>query len=380
MEEYEKVCEIGRGSFGSVFKIIRKRDGKTLWWKELNYGKMTEKEKQQIVAEVNILRELRHWNIVRYYDRIIDKEKAKIYIVMEYWEGGDMAKIIKNAKKTKDYIPEDLIWKIFSQMVYALNEWHTRKGGKILHRDLKPGNVFFDSLKNVKIGDFGLSRVMGEESVYACTRVGTPYYMSPEQINGDKYDDKSDIWSLGCVIYEIAALRPPFTASNQISLAKKIKDGKLDDLPEKYSSDLQIVLQTMIWVDASKRPSITKLLSLPQISLRLREKKLKDTHAILKKKELEIQKREDEVTKREKEVEAKAKELEELEAKLMKMKNTLRDSESFLTFNNDKYNRYRGTTHYEEENKIAPYDHTKNSLTDNSLELDPNLTGDNRYL
>ena len=94
-----------------------------------------------------------------------------------------MAKLIKNMRRKKDYILEDVIWKILSQIVYALHSCHTRKGGKILHRDLKPGNVFLDKNSNVKIGDFGLSRVMGQESIYATTRVGTPYYMSPEQIN-----------------------------------------------------------------------------------------------------------------------------------------------------------------------------------------------------
>lgn len=207
---------------------------------------MSEKEKQQIVAEVNILRELKHQNIVRYYDRIIDKSKAKIYIVMEFCEKGDMARLIKNCKRQKDHLPEDLVWKILSQIAYALFECHNRKGGKILHRDLKPGNVFLDKNNNVKIGDFGLSRVMGQESVYAYTRVGTPYYMSPEQINAKKYNEKSDIWSLGCVIYEIAALRPPFTADNQLALAMKIKAGKIEDLPDQYSADLQKTIKMML--------------------------------------------------------------------------------------------------------------------------------------
>ena len=91
MENYEKLTDIGKGSFGVVSKIKRKSDGRVFVWKELNYGRMNEKEKQQLVSEVNILRELHHPNIVRYYDRIIDKEQSKIYIVMEYCERGDMA-------------------------------------------------------------------------------------------------------------------------------------------------------------------------------------------------------------------------------------------------------------------------------------------------
>jgi serine/threonine protein kinase len=106
MELYEKIEDIGKGkcidyllsltsnliigSFGKVTKIRRKIDGRIMVWKELNYGKMNEKEKQQIVAEVNILRELKHPNIVRYYDRSIDKQQLKIYIIMEYCQGGDL--------------------------------------------------------------------------------------------------------------------------------------------------------------------------------------------------------------------------------------------------------------------------------------------------
>lgn len=133
-----------------------------LCWKELNYGKMSEKEKQQLVSEVNILRELKHPNIVRYYDRIIDKESSKIFIIMEYCEKGDMAQLIKKLRRDKEYLPEDFIWKVLSQIIIALYECHRRKEGKILHRDLKPGNVFFDAHSNVKIGDFGLSKLMGD--------------------------------------------------------------------------------------------------------------------------------------------------------------------------------------------------------------------------
>ena len=79
-------------------------------------------------------------------------------------------------------MPEELAWKIIAQMTLALYECHKRKEGRILHRDLKPGNVFIDSNNNVKLGDFGLSRIMGDQSVFAYTHVGTPYYMSPEQI------------------------------------------------------------------------------------------------------------------------------------------------------------------------------------------------------
>lgn len=199
------------------------------------------------MAEVNILRELNHPHIVRYYDRVIDKPNAKIYIIMEYCEKGDLAQIIRGCKKSQEHIQEDVIWKILYQITLGLHHCHRRSEGgltgsgmppKILHRDLKPGNIFLDSHSNVKIGDFGLARVMNGESQFAYTHVGTPYYMSPEQINDSKYNEQSDIWSLGCIIYEVAALRPPFQAQNHLSLAMKIKAGTFERIPSRYSDDL----------------------------------------------------------------------------------------------------------------------------------------------
>jgi len=135
-----------------------------------------------------------------------------------------------------------MAWKILAQMTLALQDCHKRKEGKILHRDLKPGNVFIDSQNNIKLGDFGLSRIMGDQSVFAYTHVGTPYYMSPEQIMEQRYNHKSDIWSAGCVLYEIVSLRAPFEATNQIQLAQKIKLGQIQRIPKQFSAELFEVL------------------------------------------------------------------------------------------------------------------------------------------
>lgn len=112
--------------------------------------------------------------------RIIDKKTTKIFIIMEYCEGGDLGSLLKKSKRDSDYIGEDAIWKIFSQVISALNACHIRAAGRVLHRDIKPANIFFDAANNVKLGDFGLSRILGEDSRFATTNVGTPYYMSPE--------------------------------------------------------------------------------------------------------------------------------------------------------------------------------------------------------
>lgn len=189
MEQFEILQTIGKGSFGVVHKVKRHADNKVYACKEINYGSMSEREKQQLVAEVNILRDLSHPNIVKYYERyrhptycrIIDKKNTKIFLIMEYCPGGDLSQLLRKCRKEKDYIAEDVVWKVFSQLCLALNECHNRSlTGRILHRDVKPANVFLDDQNNIKLGDFGLARILSENSVFCKTHVGTPYYMSPE--------------------------------------------------------------------------------------------------------------------------------------------------------------------------------------------------------
>ena len=151
---------------------------------------------------------------------------------------------------TDVHIAEEKVWRVLAHLTLALLECHRRKDGtKILHRDLKPGKVFFDGEDCVKLGDFGLSRMMGDESVFAYTHVGTPYYMSPEQISEQRYNEKSDIWSAGCVLYEMSSLRAPFEATNQIQLAQKIKLGKFERIPANYSDELFKVINWMMSID-----------------------------------------------------------------------------------------------------------------------------------
>lgn len=147
---------------------------------------------------------------------------------------------------------------------------------KILHRDLKPGNIFLDLNSDVKLGDFGLARVLNNESQFAFTHVGTPYYMSPEQIHDQKYNEKSDIWSLGCIIYELCALHPPFQAQNPMALAMKIKEGKFERIPTRYSEELHRVICWMLNLQQGQRASIDDLINLPLVNVRLREKRFEE--------------------------------------------------------------------------------------------------------
>lgn len=170
---------------------------------------------------------------------------------MECCDGGDLGAIIRKAKKDGSSVDESFVLKVFAQMVIALKECHRHKesGGKvkpIVHRDIKPGNIFLDAQQNIKVGDFGLAKELASDTKFASTNVGTPFYMSPEMINEQKYNEKSDIWALGCLLFELCALVPPFEATNHLALAVKINAGKFNRIPAKYSEDLHRAIRWML--------------------------------------------------------------------------------------------------------------------------------------
>ncbi|XP_069092810.1 serine/threonine-protein kinase Nek2-like [Pleurodeles waltl] len=268
LDDYKEMRVVGRGSFGTCKKVVRKADNKILVWKELDYGHLPESERQKLTAEVNLLRDLKHPNIVRYYDRIYDRAKGRLYLVMEYCEGGDLAHLIERHAKQSRYMEEDFVLRVFAQLTSALKDCHRRNfgGHTVLHRDLKPANIFLDSKHNVKLGDFGLARILHHDYSFAKTFVGTPYYMSPEQMSSELYNEKSDIWALGVVVYELCALSRPFSASNFVALAEKIKEGKFSPIPNRFSTELHRVIGRMLNLKACERPSVHDLLQNPLLS------------------------------------------------------------------------------------------------------------------
>ena len=214
MQDYQFLDILADGKYGKVHKVRRISDEKHLVCKSLQYISLSDKEKQQMVSEVNILRDLRHPNIVRYYEYIIDKSIQTIYLIMEYCEKGDLSTKIRKMRKNNESFSEESIWKMFLQLVLALHEIHRRKEGVILHRDIKPANIFIDNQENVKLGDFGFSKALNEEN-FTCTKAGKLGYMSPEQLNEHKYNEKSDIWSLGVTLYELLYQKYPWTADSE---------------------------------------------------------------------------------------------------------------------------------------------------------------------
>ena len=155
----------------------------------------------------------------------------------------------------------------FVQICMGLKHCHDRK---ILHRDLKAQNIFLTSTGLVKLGDFGIARVLTGTAEMASTVVGTPYYLSPEIVENKKYNAKSDIWSLGVVLYELAALQVPFSGSNLPQLVINITRGSFAAAPAHFSKELHQLINSMLQQNPSQRPTVQKLLREPVTAQRIR--------------------------------------------------------------------------------------------------------------
>eukprot|EP00996_Jenningsia_fusiforme_P003980 NODE_477_length_2200_cov_30.273361_g439_i0.p1 GENE.NODE_477_length_2200_cov_30.273361_g439_i0~~NODE_477_length_2200_cov_30.273361_g439_i0.p1 ORF type:complete len:586 (+),score=92.02 NODE_477_length_2200_cov_30.273361_g439_i0:65-1822(+) len=318
LDAYEVLETLGSGSFGRVMKVRRRSDGRILVWKELHYGAMSDREKQLLVSEVNILRELHHPNIVRYYDRVIDRERRTIYIVMEHCEGGDLQQLIRRQRKDGRHIDEDTVWEYMMQLCLALRECHTRREGKILHRDIKPANLLLcgSGSRSVKLGDFGLARVLSNSQLTQST-VGTPLYMSPEQIEERAYDEKCDMWAVGCLLYELCMLHPPFEAQTAATLAVRVRRLRYEPIPsDLYSQDLIRTVTLCLSLDPRNRPSADEMLALRPMALCLRERRLLESQGSIRRREEEVRRREEDIRRREEALRCRDEELRQRESDL----------------------------------------------------------------
>lgn len=244
---------------------------------------MSTKERDQLQAEFSILSSLKNPHIVEYYHREHVRQTQELYMYMEYCGGGDLGTVIRELKNSKKLAKEDFVWRILSQLLAALYRCHygidppepgesarpkeskltsNRTNPMILHRDLKPENIFLDGDKAVKLGDFGLSKIMQSHD-FASTYVGTPFYMSPEICAAERYTLKSDIWALGCIVYELCTREPPFNAQTHLQLVNKIRKGEIAPLPREYSKELSDLVKSCLVTNPMLRPDTEALLNHP---------------------------------------------------------------------------------------------------------------------
>ena len=165
-------------------------------------------------------------------------------------------------------MPENQILDWFVQMALAIKHIHDHK---ILHRDLKTQNIFMNKNGKIKLGDFGIARVLQHTSDWAKTAIGTPYYLSPEIWQEIPYNQKSDVWSLGWILYEMVTLRHAFDANSMKGLVLKILRGTYPEIPSWYSQDLKDLISSMLIKDPIKRPSINKVLEMDFLKSRISE-------------------------------------------------------------------------------------------------------------
>jgi len=218
------------------------------------------KETQDAVKEGRLLAAFKHPYVVRYRESFI--ESGWLCILMDYCEGGDLSKQIEHAKKKRQPIPEDQVLRWITQALLALKYIHDKH---VLHRDLKSSNFFLSKSGNLKMGDFGIAKVLASTAACARTQIGTPYYLSPEVCKEQPYTWPSDIWAMGCILYELCALKVPFDAANITGLVQKICRGPTPSVPAPYSDFVRQLCAEMLNRNPNNRPSAESILQRPRI-------------------------------------------------------------------------------------------------------------------
>jgi NIMA (never in mitosis gene a)-related kinase len=264
MDDFQILSKLGEGAYSIVYKVMRKVDKKIYALKKVKLLNLSDKEKENALNEVRILASVKSNFVVSYKEAFFDEKDRTLCIVMEFADNGDLLQKITEHKKRSIFFDESTIWHIFIQLVRGLKSLHDLN---ILHRDLKCANVFLYSNGEAKIGDLNVSKVT--RGGMGTTQTGTPYYASPEVWNDCPYDSKSDIWSLGCVLYEMITLKPPFRAADMEGLYKKVTKGQYSKIPDIFSNDLHQIIIFLLQVNPKLRPSCDQILNHPIVQKRI---------------------------------------------------------------------------------------------------------------
>ncbi|XP_006906776.1 serine/threonine-protein kinase 36 isoform X1 [Pteropus alecto] len=258
MEKYHVLEMIGEGSFGRVYKGRRKYSAQVVALKFIPKLGRSEKELRNLQREIEIMRGLRHPNIVHMLDSFeTDKE---VVVVTDYAEG-ELFQILEDDGK----LPEDQVQAIAAQLVSALYYLHSHR---ILHRDMKPQNILLAKGGGIKLCDFGFARAMSTNTMVLTSIKGTPLYMSPELVEERPYDHTADLWSVGCILYELAVGTPPFYTTSIFQLVNLILKDPVR-WPPTISPCFKNFLQGLLTKDPRQRLTWPDLLHHPFIAGRV---------------------------------------------------------------------------------------------------------------
>jgi len=256
---YKEIKKIGEGSFGKAI-LVETSDRSKLVCKMVDVSRASQKETADAIKEGKVLASLSHPYIVRYRESFTDS--GWFCILMDFCEGGDLTKSLEQAKRSRKPLTEEQILKWFVQAIMSLKYLHDRH---ILHRDLKPQNFFLSKEGDLMVGDFGIAKVLDCTLAVAKTQIGTPYYLSPELCQEKPYTTPSDVWAMGCILYEMCALKVPFDGSSIAKLVQNIVKGQVPTAPSSYSQNIRQLVTDMLNRDPNRRPSCDDILAKPFI-------------------------------------------------------------------------------------------------------------------
>ncbi|ORC86183.1 protein kinase [Trypanosoma theileri] len=256
MENYAIVELIGEGSFGKVYKARRKGTGHIVAMKFIVKKGKNDKELLNLRSEIEIMTKLNHDNIITLFEAF--ETQQEFVVVMEYAQG-ELFEILEDDKK----LPEDVVQRIAKQLVQALHYLHSNR---IMHRDMKPQNILIGQNGSVKLADFGFARSMSYNTMVLTSIKGTPLYMAPELVQEQPYNHSADLWSLGCILYELFYGKPPFYTNHLYKLINQIVNDPVK-FEEPISPDFKSLLRGLLTKSFSARLNWPHLLNHPFVAI-----------------------------------------------------------------------------------------------------------------